>query len=437
MNRIAVFIIITGLLSACTKKLQDLLVSFPEETVNIKIHSSNTGLGPCEPSICISPYDPNVVIAGSVLNNYYVSEDGGKSWSKNILTSTSGVYGDPVIRIDNNGNIYYAHLSNPGGRAYKDDSFLDRIVVQKSSDNGTTWTDGSYPSIRGKKDQDKEWLYIDPSDGTILMSWTEFDKYASNLPEDKSRILFSKSMDQGLSWSDPISVNEKEGDCLDDDNTTEGAMTTIGTDGTYYMTWAFDNKIYFDKSVDKGATWMPQDKNIATQVNGWSQIIPGIGRCNGMPTIGCDISSNKFKGRIYVNWTDQRNGEDNTDVWVISSGDGGESWSEPVMVNNDNSNRHQFFSWMDVDPITGIVYLVFYDRRETSGNATDVFLAYSSDGGKTFLNKKISESSFTPSGKIFFGDYNDISAYNGMVRPIWTRYENGSLSVWTAMIDIK
>ena len=202
-------------------------------------------------------------------------------------------------------------------------------------------------------------------------------------------------------------------------------MTTIGTDGTYYMTWAFDNKIYFDRSVDKGTTWMPHDKSIATQVNGWSQVISGIGRCNGMPTIGCDISSNKFKGRIYVNWTDQRNGEDNTDVWIISSDDGGKSWSEPVMVNNDNSNRHQFFSWMDVDPITGIVYLVFYDRRETSGNATDVFLAYSSDGGKTFMNKKISESSFTPSEKIFFGDYNDISAYNGMVRPIWTRYENG------------
>lgn len=437
MNRIAVLFVTTCLLSACTKRLQDLQVSFPEETTNVKIHSSNTGLGPCEPSICISPNNPNVVVAGSVLNNYYVSEDGGKSWTNNILTSTSGVYGDPVIRIDSKGNIYYAHLSNPGGRAYKDDSFLDRMVVQKSSDNGKTWTDGSYPSIRGKKDQDKEWLYIDPSDGTILMSWTEFDKYASKLPEDKSRILFSKSMDHGLSWSDPISVSEKEGDCLDDDYTTEGAMTTIGTDGTYYMTWAFDNKIYFDRSVDKGTTWMPHDKSIATQVNGWSQVISGIGRCNGMPTIGCDISSNKFKGRIYVNWTDQRNGEDNTDVWIISSDDGGKSWSEPVMVNNDNSNRHQFFSWMDVDPITGIVYLVFYDRRETSGNATDVFLAYSSDGGKTFMNKKISESSFTPSEKIFFGDYNDISAYNGMVRPIWTRYENGSLSVWTALIDVK
>lgn len=437
MNKIASIVFITCLLTACTRRLQDQQVTFPEKVTNVMIHSSNTGLGPCEPTICISPRNPNIVVAGSVLDNYYVSEDGGKTWSKNILTSTSGVYGDPVIRIDNKGNIYYAHLSNPNGRAYKDDSFLDRMVVQKSSDNGKTWTDGSYPSIRGKKDQDKEWLYIDPIDGTILMSWTEFDKYGSKLPEDKSRILFSKSVDHGISWSEPISVNEEEGDCIDDDNTTEGAVTTIGTDGYYYMVWAYNNKIYFDKSIDRGISWMANDKIIANQVNGWSQVIPGIGRCNGMPVIGYDISKSKFRGRIYVNWTDQRNGDDNTDVWIISSDDGGETWTQPLRVNNDDTNRHQFFSWMDVDPITGIVYMVFYDRRETSSNATDVFLAYSSDGGKSFVNKKISESSFTPSDKIFFGDYNDISAYDGKVRPIWTRYENGSLSVWTALIDMK
>jgi hypothetical protein len=40
-----------------------------------------------------------------------------------------------------------------------------------------------------------------------------------------------------------------------------------------------------------------------------------------------------------------------------------------------------------------------------------------------------------PEGKVFFGDYNNISAVDGRVRPIWTREDRGVLSVWTALLD--
>ena len=106
-----------------------------------------------------------------------------------------------------------------------------------------------------------------------------------------------------------------------------------------------------------------------------------------------------------------------------------------MRVNNDEGIAHQFFTWMDIDQSTGRVYLVFYDRRNLEGNATNVYLAYSDDGGKTFTNELISESNFTPSEGVFFGDYNNISVMNGMVRPIWTRYEKGRLSIWTALIN--
>ena len=32
---------------------------------------------------------------------------------------------------------------------------------------------------------------------------------------------------------------------------------------------------------------------------------------------------------------------------------------------------------------------------------------------------------------MFFGDYTNIDACNGVIRPIWTRLNNGQLSVWT------
>ena len=411
-------------------------LKYKDDPVNIKIDSGKMGLGPCEPSICINPSNPMHIVAGSILNRIHVSNDGGLTWENDWLSSQYGVYGDPVVRIDPKGNVYYSHLSNPTGRAYTSEEFLDRIVVQKSTDGGVTYNDGTFPANDRTKDQDKQWLYIDPVNGAILMSWTEFDKYSSKEEKDKSRILFSKSEDGAETWSEPVDISDLDGDCLDDDDTTEGAVPVMDKDGNIYVTWAYGNKIYLDKSSDGGVTWLPKDIEVADQFGGWTLTIPGINRCNGMPILGIDRSGGKQDGHLYINWSDQKNGADDTDIWLIRSEDGGKTWSDRVRVNDDDAGKHQFFSWMDVDPITGYIYIVFYDRRAYNDNNTDVYLAYSTDGGNSFVNKKISERPFLPNDAVFFGDYNDISAQNGIVRPIWTRLEKNELSVWTALIDM-
>jgi len=67
----------------------------------------------------------------------------------------------------------------------------------------------------------------------------------------------------------------------------------------------------------------------------------------------------------------------------------------------------------------------------------DVLMAYSTDGGKTFENIKISEKPFLPEPTVFFGDYNDISAINGIIRPIWTEQDGVRLKVKTAIVNVK
>lgn len=407
-----------------------------QQTENITIDSALFKVGPCEPTICISPTDTDIVVAGSILDKFYLSKDSGLSWEVSRLRSTHGVYGDPVIRMDSDNNIYYSHLANPTGRAYQDEEFLNKIVVQKSSDLGKTWNNGTYPACDTLKDHDKQWLYIPDGSNEVLMSWTEFDKYASKDANDKSRILFSISLDGAETWTPAVAISDEEGDCIDDDNTTEGALPIKTADGSIYVSWSFNNKIYLDKSVDGGLTW-GKDKVIATQPGGWTFDVPAIGRCNGMPIIDSDISDGPYSGTMYINWADQRNGTDDTDIWLAKSVDNGESWSAPIRVNDDAPGRHQFFSWMDVDPSTGYIYIVFYDRRAYDDERTDVYLAYSKDGGETFENKKISKKPFTPNTKVFFGDYNDISAVNGVVRPIWTEVDGGKLSVHTALLNVK
>jgi hypothetical protein len=123
------------------------------------------------------------------------------------------------------------------------------------------------------------------------------------------------------------------------------------------------------------------------------------------------------------------------DVFVSSSSDGGDHWTEAVRVNNDDTHAHQFFPWMTVDVVTGNLYAVFYDRRNYTDYNTDVYLASSNDGGKTWTNERISEKPFESNAGVFLGDYNNISAVNGVVRPIWTRIDNFRTSVWIALIQ--
>ena len=100
------------------------------------------------------------------------------------------------------------------------------------------------------------------------------------------------------------------------------------------------------------------------------------------------------------------------------------TWSKDIKVNDDDSKHHQFLSWLTVDQITGYVYIMYYDRRNSESIETDVYLSVSKDGGDTFKDYKISESSFTPNKEMFFGDYTNISVHNGVIRPIWTRLDN-------------
>jgi flagellar hook assembly protein FlgD len=388
---------------------------------------------PEEVTIAINPANPDILAAGANIDHFYYSVDGGLSWGEKHLSSTLGVWGDPCVLFDSLGNLYYAHLSNPVSGYW-----IDRIVVQKSTDNGITWNDGAGVGFIEPKNQDKEWLIVDLTQsqykGNIYMTWTEFDDYGSSNPNDSSRIKFSKSTDQGETWTTSMTISDVSGNCIDDDNTTEGAVPAVGPNGEIYVSWAGPEGLVFDKSMDGGDTW-GTDIFISDMPGGWAFSVPGISRCNGFPITMCDISNSPYRGYIYSCWGDQRNGTSNTDVFFSRSTDGGETWSPALRVNDDNTTRHQFFHWMTIDQTTGIIWGVFYDRRNTSGVDTDVYVVKSTDGGQSFENFKISESSFTPTSSVFFGDYSNIAAWDNKIYPIWTRLHAGQLSVWTAIIE--
>ncbi len=398
--------------------------------LNVQISTSNW---PNEPSIIINPKNTDHFYAGSNIANCYYSTDGGYSWDESVLVSQQyGVWGDPVLLCDTSGAFYFFHLSNPPGGT---GSWIDRIVCQKVEAIGGEWNDGTYMGLNGSKEQDKHWAAVDWKNNNIYVTWTQFDQYGSSNPNFFSDIMFSRSTDGGLSWRPAVRINQVSGDCIDSDNTTEGAVPAVGPDGELYVAWAGPAGLVFDRSYDQGDTWLDEDIFIDEFPGGWDYDIPGISRCNGLPVTTCDTSGGPHHGTIYVNWTDQRNGPDDTDVWLVKSTDGGNTWSQPKRVNDDPPGRHQFLTWMAVDQTNGHLWFVFYDRRNYNDQHTDVYMARSTDGGETFVNFPVSDEPFFPTPTQFFGDYNNITAHDNVVRPIWTRLHDDQLSIWTAIVN--
>ncbi|MBK7690903.1 MAG: glycosyl hydrolase [Bacteroidetes bacterium] len=398
---------------------------------NIKVSATGVS-GSNEPAITLDPKAPNRLVVAS--NNFYAqyTTDTGHTWTSLPLSCSYDFAGDPTLVVDTDGVFYLFHLAGQ----YNTPGWLDRLICQKSYDGGITWTDGTYLGYDSLKDQDKQWVVIDRNTNHLYVTWTQFDTYGSLVPTDSTNILFSKSTDTGFTWTTPIRINDLAGNCYDDDTSVEGAVPTIGPNGELYVSWSDIEGIKFDKSTDGGFTW-GADVLAATQPGGWVMDIPGIQRCNGLPITECDRSNSPYKGHIYINWADQRNGSNDVDIWISKSVNQGQTWSTPKRVNDDVPGKHQFFTWMTLDQANGTIYIVYYDRRNdnTNINKTDVYLAVSKDGGQTFMNQKISDTSFIPNANIFFGDYINITANNNIVRPIWTRMVNGSRSLWTALVN--
>lgn len=398
----------------------------------VKIHEGaafRTGI--CEPSIAVDPTNTSNVYAGSVLDNFYQSIDGGKTWTNEKISSPYGVWGDPVIHADKSGRVYFFHLSDPEGTNWRSDRILDRMVCQTKDGPKDSFNEGSFTAINGKK-HDKEWVAEHPTKGTIGLSWTQFDDYGTDDPDCKSTILFSESYDQGQSWSTPQVISKKRGDCIDDDGTAEGAVPAYGVKNAIYVGWALRDSLYVSRSLD-GRNW--QDVLVSIQFAGWSQNYDGFSRCNGMPiTVVDHCPSSPYYGRVYLCWGDQdysMGGE----IYFSYSDDAGGNWSPKKSVSPDGGRSDQFLPWLSVDPTTGYLYAVYYDRRNLEGAATNTYLAISHDGGATWQEQQINDAPFSPNDAVFMGDYNHISAYDGVVRPIWTQLSQGKKSVWTYLFN--
>lgn len=403
------------------------------QTTIVSLHPD--GVQTNEPSLAIHPRDPSIQILGSNTSYFFVSRDGGFHWQSVTVNPPEGYYGDPVTHITREGHFYLVHLAR--NRKLEYPASFDRIVFEKSTDGGQTWTSTGIGLNPGKM-QDKPWMAADerkrsPYRGRIYVSWTEFDKYGSTDPLDSSRIRLAWSSDGGKVFNTTV-VSDTSGDARDGDQTLEGATCAVGPRGELYMVWAGRGYLWFDKSIDGGKTW-GRDRIIEKQYGSWNtEDVEHLMRSNSMPFLTADN-----KGMLYLVYGDARNGDQ--DVFLKTSEDGGNTWSPALKLNTDNAKgRDQYMPALTTDAATGKVYAVWYDRRHSPANLyTDVYLRPLKKGkpGKEY---RITNAPFCPPGKtVFFGDYISVAAARGEVSAAYTVYDHDKLipTVYVALMNEK
>jgi BNR repeat-like domain len=374
-----------------------------------------------EPAVAVNPNNPQQVVA-SFQDNVHAaySTDTGATWQvDDIAPKNYRVSGDVSVAFDNQGHAFVCYIAFDKLGTFNywaHGATRNGIFVRRSLDGGKTWEENHIPvaeqaSQPGIPFEDKPYMVADNSKskyaGNLYIGWTRWRV-------TDSQMVISRSTDDGKTWSQPVEIDAHPGLPRDDNGAAEGFDGTVGPDGTLYAIWSQGDDIMLVSSKDGGMTFSRARPIIHTAPIMFA--IDTLDRANGFPQIGIDPHSK----RLYVTWSDYRNGD--IDIFLASSADGGKHWSSPIRVNTDavHDGAEQFFQWLAVDPLDGSVNVIFYDRRHDPLNRKQVVvLARSTDAGRTFSNYAWTDEAFEAGG-LFFGDYNGIAAYGSRVYGVWT-----------------
>src|SRR5258708_10095614 len=182
-------------------------------------------------------------------------------------------------------NNYWAHGATRNG-----------IFIRRSLDGGQTWepdpvTVIAHESTPGIPFEDKPWIVAEtagPHAGNLYIGWTHFTLAASDL-------IFSRSTDDGITWSSPIKLSSVPGLPRDDNGALEGFHGVVGPDGTLYTIWDGRDGIMMAISPDGGLTFSKERRIINPGPCCFR--ITCASPSNGVPQIGMDGRAGGCDGR--------------------------------------------------------------------------------------------------------------------------------------------
>ncbi len=367
----------------------------------------------------------------------HISSDGGRSWRpggafmvKPFTDCSIGAeYGPAAMPFfDRDGVLYVAFSANDPARLLDSERPVSTADVRediprnaylaRSTDGGRTFTttlvhagrEGSTQTAyvaapSGAVDpQDPRYVYV----GFAVGDWSN--------EKDPIKTMVAASADGGRTFAPPVEINGGTGAdypwiAVDGAGTVHATYWSRGA-GTQPAdpTQARPNgraqptAIYHVRSADHGRTWTRQ------------VLDPGNQRIYRPPMIAADPKSEKVYAVWHahpdpMNFELNRERRDRTDIYFRASADGGRTWGDRVIVNDDpQSGVNHEAPGISIAP-NGRIDVAWYDFRHTPaavGNTglQDVYYASSTDGGRTFSrNVRITDRSIDRTIGVYGGAY--------------------------------
>ena len=298
------------------------------------------------------------------------------------------------------------------------------ILMARSTDDGVTWTDAAALNTNAASDTGDDALPQLTTDGQGLWIavWRSKDSLGDTIGGVDFDILLARSTDAGVTWTDPapLNTNAASDECEVDDETGEvqrcddderPQLTTDGA-GTWVAVWEywgpctswppiascrFELDLRVSHSTDGGATWSPPaalNTNAASDDSDDNapQVTHGLVGVGGQPTWVATWWQSK-------DWDSSAPLGPDADILVARSTDGGVTWTDPAALNTnaatDGNGVHDTWPQLTTDG-QGSWVAVWQSSNslgDTIGTDFDILLARSTDGGVTWTDPAVLNTS--------------------------------------------
>lgn len=397
------------------------------------------------------PRNPEINLSFSL----YRSTDFGERWIESGFDATSLVKpiqagGDPVVAFDKSANAHFVWLMyklNPGSLQGE-----VGIYYAYSTDQGSSWMPSNLPIVSGKvsftpgngqtdpRSQvvDKPWITVDDTESAFQGNvYVVYYSVESQSLGGQHIYCIRKGARNSTFSTSPVRVNSVDYEDI------QFATADLTADGALHV--CFWGKrfgslpaLFHAVSYDGGKTFKAENRIApiafpprADFTSFFPSNVKGIDRLYPAPQLQADASQGKYTGNLYVVWnaygTDTFSTE-GLDIYFSRSTDGGRTWAEPYVINNDSlGSIHQHHPSLTINP-EGVVVSTWYDRRiDPLGNQYALYyMGISTNGGLSFEQQfPISELPLnfqTVGAKNFgfgIGEYNQVLASSDFALPIW------------------
>ena len=258
------------------------------------------------------------------------SHDGGSTFVVSNLSETKENSLNPRITIqENNVYIVWTEITNES----------DEIFFAASSDNGNTFS--SPLNVSKTVDASRD-AGIEVVGNHIYIIWQESTSGGGE-------IFFSKSENNGLTFSEPIIISNGGLAGLARDT------QMVALDEMVYVVWydiTPDGGIFFVKSNDYG-------NSFSKPIN-LSGGFPGYGKTQ--------VAA--YGDNLYIIWQDDRLG--NSEIFLRSSGDKGQSFGSIVNLSNDSQESNIFILGPQIAVNDQNSYVIF---EKITNSKSDLFIS--------------------------------------------------------------